>query len=331
MKARIRGDKHQGDENIHHRLLSYLRTGFPGRIDQLDMIRPSVFFLKSAIGEYIVKGYTSYHRLKLQEAFTATLKKEGFTHTYSYVCPGRRKPYYLDGLYWGILEYIQPHPNPFTFLREADRFAGLKLLQKYHSITQQIVQRYKTILPPAALIDKWENRLELFKANKPMINYFVNRQATESIISWAEFALRGMKEQQAFFTEGTQVILHGDVAHHNFLRSKNGKVYLIDFDLISIGPPVLDYLQYSNRILPFLHWSLEELAKYNNLAAFMSVKAFLYALAYPADLLREWNRIFKNSASPNQHLLYQIIELTMGQFKERQQFFKKIQDELNSV
>ena len=37
------------------------------------------------------------------------------------------------------------------------------------------------------------------------------------------------------------------------MRTSKGELYLIDFDLISIGPEMADYLQYANRILPFLN------------------------------------------------------------------------------
>ncbi|CEG28007.1 phosphotransferase [Bacillus sp. B-jedd] len=324
MKAPISLKNHQGDDNFHYRLLSYLKKVFPGNIIKLDMIRPTVFLLNSSIGDYIIKCYSSYNRLKLQEAFTATLKKEGFTSAYSYLRPGRREPYYLDGVYLGIIEFILPHLHSFSYHLDTDRLAGLNLLQNYHSVTEKIVQRYKTLIPPARLIEKWEQRQDRFEANKPVISYFVNSEMMDEISGWASFALEGMRRCEGFFTGEVEAILHGDVAHHNFLRAWNGKIYLIDFDLISIGPPVIDYLQYGNRILPFLNWSINELAKYRQLSAFMNEKGFLFALAYPADLLREWNRIFKNEDEPDINTIMQMKKWTERQFFARHQFIKKI-------
>lgn len=330
MKAPISFENHQGDENFHYRLLSYLKKIFPGKVVKLDMIRPTVFLMNSSMEEYIIKCYASYNRLKLQEAFTDTLKKEGFLSAYNYSRLGRREPYYLDGTYLGFIEFIRPHLHSFSYHLEADRIAGLNLLQNYHSVTEKIAQRYKTLIPPTGLIEKWEQRQDRFRANKPVISYFVNSEMVDEISGWATFALEGMKENVEFFTGGVHAVLHGDVAHHNFLRAWNGKIYLIDFDLISIGPPAIDYLQYGNRILPFLNWSLNELTKYRQISAFMNEKGFLFALAYPADLLREWNRILKNGAEPDIHAIMQMKKWTEGQFFARRNFIKKIGDMVKS-
>lgn len=95
--------------------------------------------------------------------------------------------------------------------------------------------------------------------NRSSIKYFLDDYIISELISWANWSLAGMVRKRRFFQKEPSVILHGDVAHHNFLRDKNGKLHLIDFDLISIGPPSFDYLQYANRILPSIDWSLGKL------------------------------------------------------------------------
>ncbi len=56
------------------------------------------------------------------------------------------------------------------------------------------------------------------------------------LLEWAKISLEGMKTENLDFGDGQDpVILHGDVAHHNYLKSKSGKIFLIDFDLASIG------------------------------------------------------------------------------------------------
>lgn len=145
------------------------------------------------------------------------------------------------------------------------------------------------------------------------------------ILSWADWSLKGMLRESNLFNNDEKVILHGDVAHHNFLRSKNNKLYLIDFDLISAGVPHVDYLQYANRILPFMNWSLAELANCEKIKPLLHEKGFIYALAYPTDIFREWNRAIKEGTYLQQEKIQQLLELTVVSFKERQDFFAHLQ------
>ena len=134
----------------------------------------------------------------------------------------------------------------------------------------------------------------------------------------------GWKKIVPFFINEPYCILHGDVAHHNFLRDSNGILHLIDFDLISIGPPSLDYLQYANRILPSVDWSFERLSHFSQYQELLNEKAFLYALAFPADIFREWNRVIREGSYKDQRKYDQVMDLTIGQFYPRKKFIDSL-------
>jgi thiamine kinase-like enzyme len=135
-----------------------------------------------------------------------------------------------------------------------------------------------------------------------------------------------MEQNRLFFLKEPFVILHGDVAHHNFLRNKAGNLQLIDFDLISIGPNSLDYLQYANRILPYMDWSFNQLSQMKQIQSFLNEKAFLYALAFPADIFREWNRIIREQTYKDHTKFKQVMEMTIGQFYLRKQFIDQVKN-----
>ncbi|WP_082686886.1 aminoglycoside phosphotransferase family protein [Bacillus sp. FJAT-27445] len=331
MKARIRGNRPQGDDELINRLLSYLKKSFPATILELEQIRPAVFYIRSTMGEFIVKGYSSLNRLILQENFTAILKKHGFRDSYSFMRPGKREPFYADGLYFGYIQYIPHHPKHFSFSNGDDRAGGLMVLKKFHSVTEEIAESYQLTIPLAKQIEKWKDRLNRFSANESVIKPYLGTKLFEEIINWADFGLKGMKKNAGIFSNGPKVVLHGDVAHHNFLRALNGRIYLIDFDLLSIGPPVLDYLQYANRILPFIQWSLGKLIAFNQFAALMRNEAFLYALIYPTDILREWNRLVKVGDPLDFRMLSQVKDLTLHQFNARRKFIKTIKSMIDST
>ncbi|WP_462412360.1 phosphotransferase [Neobacillus sp. Marseille-QA0830] len=315
----------KGDDDYLNRLFSYFQSQFSLKILEGIPIRNHVFLVKTAKRSFIIKGYHSVNKLKLQEAFTATLKKEGFSKTYKFLSSQTGETLFFNGNYFGCMEYIPPHKTAFSFQSRRNRQEGLDLLETFHDTTSKFVSRYQTLLPQADLLGKWKERFDIFCHHRPFLRRFVDHSLLSEIIAWGDWSLKKMSDSHKAVLNEPKVILHGDVAHHNFLRARSGDLYLIDFDLISIGPPIYDYLQYANRILYHLDWSLPGLWQHKQMKAFHQDKAFLHALAYPADIFREWNRLMREKAYTNEHKLKQVIDLSVGQYYFRKRFVQQIQ------
>ncbi|MBT2688073.1 phosphotransferase [Bacillus sp. ISL-47] len=324
MKAVNTTVKNGGDDLLINRLLSYLQEQFPFKINEIKPIRKQVYLIRTKERVFILKGFSSYHRLKLQEAFTASLIKEGFARTYAFYEFAKEPPLFFDRTYYGCLEYIQPSEDSFSYHLKRDRLEGLDLLQTFHDTSEKLVPRYQTVLPTFRQADKWRERASLFLNNLPVIRYFVQKEIINELLSWADWSLKGIEEEAWLFKSGKQVILHGDVAHHNFLRAKNKTIYLLDFDLIAKGTPHSDYLQYANRILPFMKWSFEDLLRFPIIKKYMEETGFLYALAFPTDIFREWNRVIRDRSYLDPVKICPVLDLTVGQFAERQRFIRAL-------
>ncbi|MFD2446198.1 phosphotransferase [Bacillus sp. CGMCC 1.16607] len=312
-------DRKRGDHGGSRSLLTSFQKQFPFKINEINPIRGQVFKINTSKGIFILKGYSSYNRLKLQEAFTSSLKTEGFEQTYTFLSLDQ-EPIFYNNQYFGCMPFIEPHIQTFTYLYESERQEGLSLLEKYHRTTKQSVQRYQTILPEFILQKKWTERLEQFKKNSKVVGRFIPYEWVFEWINWAEWSLEGIGKGQELIDKEPNVVLHGDVAHHNFLRGKNEKLYLIDFDLISIGPSSMDLLQFANRILPFINWDINRLAQYKSLKKLLHINPYIYALAYPTDLFREWNRLIREQTYENKRKLQQVMELTFSKINQRQRF-----------
>ncbi|ETI66380.1 phosphotransferase [Neobacillus vireti] len=329
MKATNASMNQKGDDDYLNRLFSYFQSQFYEKIIQLVPIRKSVFILKTVKNTYIVKGYQTNRRLKLQEAFTATLRKEGFNKTYQYLTSPVRAQLFFEGTYFGCMEYITPHKTAFSFHTQNDRQEGMALLDQFHKATASFEARYRTLLPKGNLIEKWTERFTLFSNNLPFLKYFINEPFISEMVSWANWSLDGMEKNKDFFQKKPFVILHGDVAHHNFLRDEHGKLNLLDYDLISIGTPALDYLQYANRILPYIDWSFEKLKIFKPMQQYLEDDAFLYALVFPADIFREWNRLIREKTFTDEVKFRQVMELSIGQFYSRKKFIDRLINQVN--
>jgi thiamine kinase-like enzyme len=328
MKRTVKGRR--GDDYFN-RLLSYFRRKFTERIVKMTPIRDSVFIIETDKGMYVIKGYPKYSKLKLQETFTATLRQEGFKRTYLYLQHLAYDQLIFNNEYFGCMEYLSPHQTAFSFHSHVNRKEGLQLLNEFHRVTASCVKRYKTLIPVNNILEKWKSRLASFQKNRPAIRYYINDKYIDEVINWAEWSLKGIESNEKFFLAKPHVILHGDVAHHNFLRDSSGKLNLIDFDLIGIGPECLDYLQYANRILPYINWSADQLFQYPQLKKFATEKAFLYALAYPTDILREWNRVMKDNNTVYSSYYKQVIDLTFDKFQLRRQFIEKLKTMISQL
>ncbi|MGN8841284.1 phosphotransferase [Niallia sp. HCP3S3_B10] len=314
---------HRGDDTFYYRLLSLLEKKIPAKILEISRIRNEVYLVKTNQFWMILKGYNSYQKLKIQEAFTRALKQEGFTHTYQFYVFDD-EPIIIDEMVFGMIEYISPHKDSFTYSSKGNRREALQLLEHYYTVTERLVEIYKYILPSFHLMKKLEQRLVEFRSNKSIIEHFLKMEIVEEIFEWANISFLYIQEHNEYLHTKSNVILHGDVAHHNFMRDINNKLYLIDFDLISIGPRVGDYLQFANRILPNIGWSLQQLQKMSGYSQLFKEEWFLIALMYPTDILREWNRIIRNKHLSNDFLLKQVLDLTTDQYEKRKKFYQKL-------
>lgn len=316
-------DKKRGDEGENIRLLSTFQKQFPYRINDIYPIRNQVYKIKTNNGLFILKGYSSYNRLKLQETFTASLQKEGFHKTYTFL-DINGEPIVYQKHYYGCLPFIEPHHRSFSFQNDQERHEGLALLDEFHRVTEQSVKRYQTLIPEFNIQKKWTERCNEFLQNVNTVAKYIPRKIILEWTNWAKWSLEGIFKHSTILEKETPVILHGDVAHHNFLRRKDGKLFIIDFDLISIGSRNMDLLQYANRILPFINWDINDMSRYKSLNGLLSNSFYLYALVYPTDLFREWNRLIREDAYQNPYKLQMVKEQSLLKFNFRQRYNNEI-------
>ncbi|TRZ37441.1 aminoglycoside phosphotransferase [Niallia circulans] len=313
----------RGDDNSVYRLLSLLQTRLPYQVKELKRIRKQVYLVITDYNWLILKEFPSYKKLKIQEAFTNSLHYEGFQATYRFFSFDQ-DPIIIDNRIYGCIEYIPGSLKPFSYGEKESRQAALALLEQYYECTEKLVDAYRYVLPHFNIYEKWTERSKQFKANLPVAAPFIKKELLQELTSWIDWTLYQLEKEKANLANEKKVILHGDVAHHNFIRGINGHLYLIDFDLISIGPRSMDYLQFANRILPIIGWSHSQLQKMNLLQPFLHERSFLIGLAFPTDILREWNRLIRQNKMENDLAREHVVELTEQQFSKRRKFVYKM-------
>lgn len=278
--------------------------GSPERIRQL---RGNVYLLTFKHNPpLILKGFSSYEKWHRQQMVTSLIKQAGFEQTYQmYKEP---HPFELEGLWYGFIECLPTSRKAFSFANREDRIEGANLLEAFHNHADSL----SISLPSFNQLRKWQDRFVLFLKHAPLISEHISASIVKEWITWGEWSLKGMAAHQGDLHKEKKTIIHGDCAHHNFLRKQDGTLTLIDFDLIAKAPRLYDYLQYANRILPHLEHPDTEIWDYSQIKAYQENPAFLYALAYPSDIFREWNLLFRTKF----HLDH-VWKITVSDFEKR--------------
>ncbi|WP_158318838.1 phosphotransferase [Robertmurraya kyonggiensis] len=315
---------HTGDDFFLNRLFSYLNSQLPCEIMYIKPFGRKIYFVESSLGPFILKSFRFYELLRKQQLLIADLKKAGFLHT-SFFLFEEQEPLFFENVYYGCLEYIPPSSTPFTFNNPKDRHEGLILLEKFHRLSESSVELSMYPLKKYPLVNKWRRRVTEFISNLTFIKLLIKEELLYELLAWATWSLEGIEREWATIEDESVVVLHGDLAHHNFIRSLNGELYLIDFDLIALGNQRFDYLQFANRILPFIDWSMEELNRFEKMKPFLKEKFFLYGLAFPTDIFREWNYLIRENHYDKTEFVQQLLDFTVSQFHSRRRFFDQIQ------
>ncbi|WP_180955156.1 phosphotransferase [Peribacillus deserti] len=319
--------KPKGDSAFRTRLLAYLKDhGFD--VKKINKIRENVYKIQTQRRIYFFKGFSSFRKYETQKALTKLLRQYGFYKTYKFLFD--IQPFEHKGYYYGFIEYLKPHKEEFRFNTRKNRAEGLRVLGELHRATGKIMndQRFYYPIPKYNQIAKWKQRLEEFESVSHIVAQYVPEQVINQAIMWGKWAIKGAKEHEIHLYQEPDVITHGDVAYHNFLRVQTGEVYLIDWDLISKAPPIIDYLQFANRILPSINYSYKELWSYPAFRNLKNNPAFLYGLGFPSDIFREWNRLVRENLLASQSHIHSVWKLTVEGFDNRIKFQEHLMERI---
>jgi len=288
---------------------------------KLSSIRDNVFIVHANASKFLLKGFSSAKKLNSQKKLTMLLHANDFSRTYRFI--EELEPFVYDEDVFAWIEFLPSYRKKFSFSSQTSRQEGLLLLEDFHETTRKF---YKSIpVKRFDQLDKWKERFEEFEENVGVVKKYVSRDVIQTWLKWGKRSLKGLQRYENDLYKEPPCVVHGDVAHHNFFYKNDGTLYLIDFDLISISPPLIDYLQYCNRIMPNVSgtselWSYDQLKKYKN------NQAFLYALLFPTDIFREWNRLIRENDFHNNRYLHSVWSLTVEEMPKRIRIYKEISE-----
>lgn len=265
---------------------------------RFSRIKKNVWRLEEDGTEYSVKRYSDardadkirkIHELleNVEFPFCAPITKKGNAHIVV-------QPWILDA-------------SPVDFTKQTDRRASLTALEALHE-TESVVEWVSLpFLNTYTLLDKWRWRLERFRCNRKTITSYLEEDAFNRIEWYSERALDCLQSVPA--RETSHTLLHGDVVHHNLLKTPDGSVMLIDFDLACTGHPDVEIALWLHRVLPKVDYNAGQLFDEEPRLQVLGQQA-IAMLQYPNEVLREWSYLTTLSEERQQILAQQLVPFT---------------------
>ncbi|UOY94141.1 aminoglycoside phosphotransferase family protein [Ectobacillus sp. JY-23] len=307
------------------RLFSFLRTYMP--VYRIVQLKTFVYMVYTEEHIYIVKGYKEIYKVHQQSLLLSELQQVGFSQT-TCIRPFASNVLYMpfSDVYWLVMDYIS-HTELFTLAQKENRFAGLQVLTKYHQYAKLLPQHIRSMVPKLDWLVKWEKRLRTFFHSRDEISRYVGSEIVSDILGWAYTALRALYMED--IRRLPSCVLHGDVVAHNFIKAE--QVYLIDFDCVSYGPCMYDYIKYFHAIMPDLSWDYEAICEEYTEYPFMNIKVFLLGLIFPGDLLREWQYFILLPEETKTLFEEKIITFTIEHYEKRTSCLRQLLQRANQV
>ncbi len=318
------------DDISLNRLVFFMRRKAGLYVYDAVPIKQNMYSLYTENGVKIIKGYVHLSHLEAIHHALNAVVKEGFTQAVQYEhYPNGKLAVFFNGMYWALIPYL-PTVSRFCYETFNQREQTISLLRAFHQCGEAALPNVERFLPRMNLTERWETRLRQFKKNHEELSLYISESIQSAIAEWAETSL-DLFERLWQPSYSRLCILHGDVASHNVIHSRGGALWLIDFDLLSVGLKEYEYMQLMHRFLRYTKWSLSALEQHTFIRELMHTKWLMCLLLFPSDILREWNKIC--SWPSHQRMtgrLSVLIDATMQEVHYRQSLVEEIMNRLDS-
>ncbi|HLR52852.1 MAG TPA: hypothetical protein VK072_08275 [Candidatus Avamphibacillus sp.] len=314
------------DDFSYYRLSSFLLSEGELEIKKISSIKRNVFYIESFSEEaFILKAHQKEKMVHQQWGFFDKINSNTTNIIPFKEFPNGNKTITNNQFIWTISPYIVG--RQLNYKNEEDRKDVTLALKAFHEDAMKI--HIKPVIKKTLIIERWHRRMQSFQRTKNIFlkHGFANLymdivQLTERYLSklnripWSSYEVKALKN-------GTWI--HGDVASHNFI--KRGKVYLIDFDLLSCAPHIYDYIQLGQRFLPYVNWDLDKLLSYN-IVPRHDIEKWLLGILVPSDVMREWRHYLSSKSKIATPFYLQKME---QKWMKRKKFSKAVNKMLKSI
>lgn len=321
LMKRMKNNFQQGDE-FTARLLFLLTAYFNEPVQTIQPLKKGKWLVTTATNKWFVKKYDFRSQLEKQIKLYHALTDKGFKHLIPFQ---NAVPIRLGKEVIAVMPFIQPAQQPFSFQTKSEREEALHLLEAFHYHTERLPAKTAASFPRFDQVSLWQKRLADFQKKLSALTCFFPSEILECSMEMGQWCLNGLTKQRS--DEEKTAVIHGDVAAHNFFRSADGSLYLIDFDLAARAPALADYIQWVNRVLPIVGWDLNKIMEHEIISRHAHKKKWLLYSLFPADIFRECLRFMHARPEEKKSVYKHAYKVTVQSFTQRERFFRKWKEE----
>ncbi|MEK4028673.1 aminoglycoside phosphotransferase family protein [Pseudobacillus sp. FSL P4-0506] len=311
-------NKFQQGDGLTPRLLFLLSARLEETIQTVFSLKKGKWLVITNRNKWFVKKYASLSQLEKQIQLCHFLSDQGFTQVILFHSV---TPIIFEKQIFAVMPFIEPAKKTFYFQTEEEREEALALLSVFHQQTEKLPEKITACFPHFDQAAVWRKRLTAFQRELPELIRYFPASVLEHYAEAGKWCLDHLSDQPK--DEGKLAVIHGDVASHNFFRSADGTLYLIDFDLAAQAPVLFDYVQWTNRVLPLVDWNLEKVMEHRVITPYTHKKNWFIYTLFPADVFRECRRFARAPLKEKKSAYKHAYELTVKPFTQRKIFFKR--------
>ncbi|MCF6092728.1 phosphotransferase [Microaerobacter geothermalis] len=296
----------------------------------------NLWYIGASHGAYMMKSYPSDKDLDWLHSLSTQVINNQFTNVCSFRVKNGVPFFEHQGHWFMVMPYIPGRQMTYQKITDAQQ-AAVSLAQ-FHQAAQRIKGGKEITGIP--LYEKWMQRVKNFERSLEKIGLNYPKSPLElwmiqngaRILKEAYHALEelpmSLLKELTFKDAAKSAVAHRDVASHNFLKTAEGEVYIIDLDTAGIDLQLGDLVQLINRVMVEQNWNDYFLAdivnRYQDYIPLEERELVLlsFLLRFPSDIMREINGVLFKKKGYRQNRVFHFIKRYEGQWNKRKEVIR---------
>lgn len=256
----------------------------------------------------LTKKYYDINIINKVCVVSETLSKKGFQNFPQIIKSNDGYSFFeMKGDFYLVMSYLRGRSADYANIKDVKKV--IKVLSDFHQYGC-FDDTHLKLTPRNAIQDKLKERLALFKRiyqyllHKEQKDIFDKKvlEIGELMVHYGQRAILGIDTKLLKIQQEKAIhqkkLSHRDVASHNFIIGD--KVWIIDFDLVSFEPQLVDVFQLLNRVMVEWQWDIElykyiENLYYKKIRLSINEKKLIHQLShFPSDFFREIVGVYMN-------------------------------------
>lgn len=328
------------DNTLFDKLRLSFEQSYHQVVKEMQRIKKNVYLVQTERDNFVLKCFFTYSSISWQEKCIAQMITKGAKGLVPFIKNKNEKGVNHiaeEKLYYAVMPFIPGKSIDYADINQVKDC--ISLLGQFHAYGSGLYGKEQRIPFQSQVYQRWLSRVQEFERSLQELEQqkrevdgllpFV-KEYGENALEWAYSAINHFPQAYMLYLEEQaqldRQIAHLDVAPHNFLTLGHRQYYLLDYDLVDYFPPLIDLIQFINRVLAYHSWSVElvnQLIQNYEIhfpLADLQKKYMPIFLIYPHDFFREWLGLWKRKQGYHPEKVHHYFQQLEREWANRGKF-----------